>query len=644
MRHLLVTDDGTHRRRLRPRRDRDRRIDRRDPRQRRVRRAIADLATGGTGPVLGRSRPPSRIRLAVGDVLADLIGGDALDYESRITAADARHATVLFGSPGSGETRTAVDEAIADGRCPGSRSSSVPRVAVATSEGVSFIDPAHGRHVERRSPLEGGAHGLALVTGIDDPRLYVTSGTAEDPTYHVIAVGGDDAADGPVDRGDDPLPGLGSLRRLRRRDPAGPRPGSARRRRGQPRWRRGPSTSSSRTRNAVYADARAARRDRAGGVGDGRRARVPGRRSPAAAGVRRRRDDRRRSTSARTPSPGACPGVIAGVADGRLPVPAGADPVPAAVRRGLGRPRSSLLDGMLFVQSRIGMNDVYVGLFIVAAYTVFAAVWTGWWRGRGGVLARRCRSSACCSASRWPRSGSRPMPSARWCCCSSCAARSGGSIAILGLIAITSVLGYLAIRAGRAGLGNLPFLVIMIALTLIAVVVAVFHPIAWTDEEMWLALVAPAAAGAASVLRCARARPARHEPIVIGPLSVTPLLAAIACVAAARVVVYGAFRLGGRLGYGPLAAPPPPGDPARLLDRRRIRPRPAGCDRAGCSACRSSGRRSAWSPSRSPSTSSRTSRGPLIENHRLWDGFPAGHTGQTLRRADRARCTTTTTA
>ena len=42
-----------------------------------------------------------------------------------------------------------------------------------------------------------------------------------------------------------------------------------------------------------------------------------------------------------------------------------------------------LFDGMFFVQSRIGMNDVYVGLFIVAAYTVFAAIWTGWWRGRG---------------------------------------------------------------------------------------------------------------------------------------------------------------------------------------------------------------------------------------------------------------------
>ena len=41
-----------------------------------------------------------------------------------------------------------------------------------------------------------------------------------------------------------------------------------------------------------------------------------------------------------------------------------------------------LVDGMFFVQARIGMNDVYVGLFIVAAYTLFAAIWTGWWRGR----------------------------------------------------------------------------------------------------------------------------------------------------------------------------------------------------------------------------------------------------------------------
>ena len=37
----------------------------------------------------------------------------------------------------------------------------------------------------------------------------------------------------------------------------------------------------------------------------------------------------------------------------------------------------ALFDGMEFVQSRTGMNDVYVGVFILAAYLLFAALWTG---------------------------------------------------------------------------------------------------------------------------------------------------------------------------------------------------------------------------------------------------------------------------
>ena len=47
----------------------------------------------------------------------------------------------------------------------------------------------------------------------------------------------------------------------------------------------------------------------------------------------------------------------------------------------------------------------------------------------------------------------------------------------------------------------MPFLVIMLGLTLVAVVVAVLHPVAWTDEEMWFAIGAPAAVGARVVLR-----------------------------------------------------------------------------------------------------------------------------------------------
>ena len=45
-----------------------------------------------------------------------------------------------------------------------------------------------------------------------------------------------------------------------------------------------------------------------------------------------------------------------------------------------------LVDGMTFAQSRIGMNDVYVGVFIVAAYLLFAMVWLGTWRGWSAML------------------------------------------------------------------------------------------------------------------------------------------------------------------------------------------------------------------------------------------------------------------
>ena len=50
-------------------------------------------------------------------------------------------------------------------------------------------------------------------------------------------------------------------------------------------------------------------------------------------------------------------------------------------------------DGMLFAQSRIGMNDSYVGLGIVAAYTLFAALWL---MRRAARAATGSRSGSAC--------------------------------------------------------------------------------------------------------------------------------------------------------------------------------------------------------------------------------------------------------
>ncbi len=578
---------------------------------------IADLATAGSGEVVRGDPAVMEDPAAVADVLAELLGGDALDYESRIANAEP-DTLVVFGSAGDDETRESVDTAITDGRLAGVEIVDQPRAAVATSEGVAFIDPSSAT-TSSTLPMDGGAHGIGLVTGLDATKLYVTSGSAADAEYHVVVVSGDDAAEGPVDKGGHPLPGLGSRVaydaasqqvHILGRSPAGT---------GWTVYVIEPHA------DAVYADAA-----------------LPAGFEPVAVAMdaepEYQADDRQQllvlDGSGATASidvgshafawrlPGVIVGVLMAACLYLLARILFARRSVAIAVGGL-----AVVEGMFFVQSRIGMNDAYVGFFIVAAYTIFAALWTGWWRGRGafwlgmpliGLLLGLALAS-------------------KWVAAYAIGAllllllvRSalGRVVAILGLIAITGVLGYLAMAVEQGqGVGNLPFLVIMIALTLLSVVVAIFHPIAWTDEEMWLALIAPTAIGAVlffGALTLGRL----DQAVVVGPVSVTPLLAAIAA-ALGSVVVYLAFRLGGQLGYGPLKAPPRPDDPARYLDPPD--PAPTGWLRPGWLL----GLPLVWAAvslvaiplgvyvaSYLPWTA--------IENHRLWDGFPAEHSGQTL--------------
>ena len=583
---------------------------------------IADLSTAGAGPVVQGDPAAIPEPAAVAEVLAELLGGDALDYESRIANA-ATGTTVLFGSPGREERRTEIEAAIADGRLPGIEIVDRPRAAVATSEGVSFIDPSNGA-TSSTIAIDGGAHGMALVTGIDDTKLYVSTGSVEDPGYHVLLVSGNDAAEGPTDKGGHPLPGLGSLVAY---DAASqqvhilgrPPVDGGVDRYGPDRWTVYVIEPHA---DAVYADAV-----------------LPVGFQPVALAMDAEpeymTDDRQQllvfdaGGTAASIDVGShafawrLPGVIAGV-------------LMAAclyiLTRILFQRRTvalavgglALVEGMFFVQSRIGMNDAYVGLFILAAYTVFAAIWTGWWRGRAafwvgmpiiGLLLGLALAS-------------------KWVAAYAIGAlvllllvRSalGRVLAILGLIAMTGVLGYLAMAG--PGYGNLPFLVIMIGLTLLAVVVAIFHPIAWTDDEMWLALIAPSAVGAVLFFG-ALAMGKLDQAVVIGPISVTPLLAAIAS-ALASVVVYAAFRVGGMLGYGPLRRP-------AASRRSATPPRPArsGPDRLAAArlVARPTDRLDRRLPHRDPAGGYIVSYLPwtAIENHRLWDGFPAAHSGQTL--------------
>ena len=108
-----------------------------------------------------------------------------------------------------------------------------------------------------------------------------------------------------------------------------------------------------------------------------------------------------------------------------------------------------LLDGMLFVQSRIGMNDVYVGLFIVAAYTLFAAVWTRLVARARRVLDGDADRSALLLGLALASQVGRGLRDRRVLLLLLVRSALGRVVAILGLIAITGVLGYLAIAPAR---------------------------------------------------------------------------------------------------------------------------------------------------------------------------------------------------
>ena len=577
----------------------------------------ADLSNAGSGPVLRADPAAIEDTAALASTLVDLIGGETIDYESRLAGATPGDMVVL-GTPGSGDTRKAVDTAIADGRLPGVEIVDLPRAAVATKDGVAFIDPSTAAE-SSTTMLDGGAYGLTLVTGLDDTKLYVTTGTEDAPAYQIIQVAGDDAADGPLDKGSHPLPGLATRiaydAATQQVHVLGRRPDGN----GWTVYVVEPHA------NAVYADAA-----------------LPSGMDPVgwAMDVESdyQTDDRQQllvfgsegqTASIAVGSHGFAwrlPGVLAGV------LMAACVYLLARIlfhRRSVAVAAGAfvLLDGMAFVQSRIGMNDAYVGAFILAAYTLFAAIWTGWWRGRAAFWIGMPIVGALLGlglASKWVAAY------ALGALVLLLLVRSalGRVVAILGLIGLTAVLGYMAVAdpPGESA-GNLPFFALMIGITLVAVVTAVFHPIAWTDEETWLALIVPTAVGAA-IFFGSLAIGRLNTTLVFGPVSTTPLLAAIAA-ALGSVVVYAAFRVGATFGYGPMAAPRAAGGTQGALEP----PAPAPTDwlRPGWLL----GLPLIWATVSLvgiPLIIYVVSYLPwaAIENHRLWEGFPAGHTGQSL--------------
>ncbi|MGH2513123.1 MAG: phospholipid carrier-dependent glycosyltransferase, partial [Candidatus Limnocylindrales bacterium] len=195
-------------------------------------------------------------------------------------------------------------------------------------------------------------------------------------------------------------------------------------------------------------------------------------------------------------------------------------------------------DGMLFAQSRIGMNDSYVGLGIVAAYVVFVALWQmrgrmrrhwlAFWLGMPVVGAFLGFGLASKWVAAYTMGALGILVLAR--------SALGRLLLILGMIVTTTALGYmgLSVPAGTSG-ANYLFMVIMIALTLVTVAANVLHPIAWTDEEERLLVRGPALIGVV-LFGLGVAANEMGRTFAIGPLGVTVPQLAFALVLSSGVM------------------------------------------------------------------------------------------------------------
>jgi hypothetical protein len=532
----------------------------------------ADMTEMGSGDVVLATLADLKDPATTAAALARLVGGDARTYQTALerTGVDSVILPITLGNAldttPEGQARQKLQAAIDAGSVTGITIAKMPLVAVADGSGVAML--ADNAVVADRVVLAGGAYGLAYVTGLGSgDQLYVSTRAADGSTPQLawITTSGDSTKTGPqYDPSGDALQMPGPITRVLFDESA------------QMVEALGKTAGGEATvyvvephGNAVFADHQ---------VGF----------TPAAMVMDH--NELYPSSSRGQILAFSGQGDVAALDVGhydfswRLPgVIFGALTVAALylLTRILFRRRLvaglaglfALLDGMMFVQSRIAMNDVYVGFFIVAAYALFAWLWLEprakkwFWILMPiiGVLLGLGLASKWVAAYAIGALGILIL------------ARSalGRLVLLLGMIAMTALLGWmaLAVPTGSSELGNVLFPLIMIVLTLATVAIIVYRPVAWSDDEIRFAVGGPAAAGILIAFGAVALGKASAS-IAVGPLQLTPLPVALALVLLGGGA-FVAFNVGGRLGVGPMAV----GD----ADRPRIplNPAPQGWLRFG---------------------------------------------------------------
>ena len=288
-----------------------------------------------------------------------------------------------------------------------------------------------------------------------------------------------------------------------------------------------------------------------------------------------------------------------------------------------------LADGMFFANARIAMNDTYVNFFVVAAMTLFVPLWLGRWRRAWQIalgLAAVGVLLGLALASKWV--GLYAMGAVGVLILLRSAL--GRWVALAAMVLLTSVLGYIAVTPNPTiehPQINYLFLGLMVTLTVLLAIAIVSRPMRFTREELRLAIGLPVLVGILGVAYGGYrlvAGPPAADGSLLPPARIVAL--GVAALATGLGVAVAAWYLG-RRGRGALATATtvdPDAEPAAPPPERGwLRP---GAGLLGLP----------WLLALAaiiviPLAVYVISYIPWINLGNQWfQGFPAGHTGQTF--------------
>lgn len=214
-----------------------------------------------------------------------------------------------------------------------------------------------------------------------------------------------------------------------------------------------------------------------------------------------------------------------------------------------------LADGMFFANARIAMNDTYVAFFIVAALTLFVPLWLGRWRSRPAIAAGLLGVGLLLGlafASKWV--GLYAIGAVGLLVLIRSAL--GRWLALLAMVAMTAVLGYIAINPATSVANpslNYLFLFVMVGLTVLLALAMALRPMRFSPDELRLGALAALVPGPL-VLAYGLYKSAQGGLPPLGAfLTPARLLQLGAGLTVVGVVVVAGLWLAGRRGYGPLA-------------------------------------------------------------------------------------------